>query len=183
MSRKYKVRDQSKLYFITFTVVHWVDVFTRAEYKDIFISSLQYCQVNKGLEVYAYVIMSNHVHLIVGASGLNKLEEIIRDLKKYTSKRIIKAIEANLKESRKEWMLSIFEKAGKNNCNNKNFQFWKQDYHPIEVSNNKIMDQKLEYIHENPVKAGLVTTAECYLYSSASNYYGLNGLLEIKFIE
>ena len=103
MSRKYKIRDQEKLYFVSFAVVNWIDVFSRKQYKDILIKSLNYCQENKGLELYAYVIMSNHVHLIVGTKGSSRLEDIIRDFKKYTSVTILKAIKENPKESRREW--------------------------------------------------------------------------------
>src|SRR5690348_12326185 len=93
MSRKYKIHDQQKLHFVTFTVIHWIDVFIRDTYRTIFIDSLKYCQMNKGLEVYAYVIMTNHIHLIIGTSGENVLEGIIRDLKAFTSRSIRKALE------------------------------------------------------------------------------------------
>lgn len=139
MSRKYKIRDQEKLYFISFAVVNWIDVFSRKDYRDILIESLEYCKGNKGLELYAYVIMSNHVHLIIGTEGENKLQDIIRDFKKYTSVRSIDAIKDNPKESRKEWMLWMFERAGKKNSNNKNYQFWRQDNKPIELFNNELM--------------------------------------------
>nr|WP_309547130.1 transposase [Spirosoma foliorum] len=66
MSRKYKVRDQSKVYFITCTVVQWIDVFTRRHYKDIVLDSIRYCIAEKGLELYAYCLMTNHLHMIVG---------------------------------------------------------------------------------------------------------------------
>src|SRR5688572_2648760 len=98
MSRKYKIRDQNKLYFVTFTVVQWLDVFTRQEYRDIFLDSIRYCQKHKGLEVGAYVIMSNHVHMIIGRDGEENLEGIIRDIKKFTSNKIIKAINENPQE-------------------------------------------------------------------------------------
>jgi putative transposase len=87
MSRKYKIRDQDKLYFITFTVINWIDFFIRNEYKDIFLKSLEHCQINKGLEIYAYCIMTSHIHLIIGRDGDDNMEDIIRDLKSYTSKR------------------------------------------------------------------------------------------------
>jgi REP element-mobilizing transposase RayT len=105
MSSKYKIRDQGKLYFVTFTVIQWLDVFTRQEYRDIFLDSLRYCQQNKGLEVCAYVIMTNHIHMIIGRHGAPALEDIVRDIKKYTSVKIIDAIKNNPQESRKELML------------------------------------------------------------------------------
>ena len=120
MSGKYKVGDDALPHFVTFSVVGWIDVFSREEYKEIFVESLKYCQKNKGLVLHAWVVMTNHVHLII-SSNSNKLEHIVRDLKKYTSKQIIKAIQQNTQESRREWMLNIFSYAGKNNNNNTGF--------------------------------------------------------------
>ena len=92
-------------------------------------------------------------------------------------------IKNNLHESRREWMLWMMEKAGKENTQNKDFQFWMQDNHPIELFDNKIMQQKLDYIHNNPVVGGFTDEPESYLYSSARDYSGRKGLLDIKFIE
>ena len=185
MGRGYKIRDQSKLYFVTFSVIHWIDVFTRVKYKDLLIESLKYCQEHKSLEIYAYVVMSNHLHLIIGQSSDKKIQDIIRDFKKYTSYSIMEAIKNNPKESRKGWIVWMMERAGKANSNNKNHQFWQQHSHPIELNTNRLMEQKLEYIHHNPVKAGIVLSPQEYLYSSAKNYYGMNDecLLDVIFIQ
>ena len=176
----YQIRRRDGLYFITFTVVKWIDVFSRQKYKDILIESLKYCQQHKDLEVYAYVIMSNHMHLIVSSPAEN-LSDIIRDYKKYTSRKILEAIN-NGAESRRGWMLNIFEFEAKRNKRNTNYQFWIQDNRPIELESNRFMDQKLQYIHLNPVKAGIVYKPEDYVYSSASNYAGLDFILTVKFI-
>ncbi len=120
MSRKYKIRDQDKLYFVTFTVIQWLDVFTRREYRDIFLDSLRYCKKNKGLEVCAYCIMPSHVHLVIGRNTESPLEGIIRDIKKFTSLKIIEAISNNPQESRKELFLWLFKRAGAYNSNNTN---------------------------------------------------------------
>ena len=101
MSSKYKVGEDAIAHFVTFSVVGWVDVFSRESYKEIFVDSLKHCQENKGLKLHAWVIMTNHVHLII-SSETNKLEDIVRDLKKYTSKKITAAIQENPTESRKE---------------------------------------------------------------------------------
>ena len=94
----------------------------------------------------------------------------MRDIKKYTSTKIIQAIAANERESRRELLLWLFERAGTKNSNNTKYQFWQQHNHPIELDTNKKLDQRLNYIHQNPVEAGIVLSPEDYLYSSAMNY-------------
>lgn len=182
MSRNYKIRDQEKLYFISFATVNWIDIFIRPLYKNIIVDGLNYCIVHKGLEVYGWCIMSSHVHLIIGTKK-NPIEGIIRDLKRHTSKSILKAIENNDQESRREWVLWMFARAGKRNPNNHKYQFWQQHNQPIELSNNHMMQQKLDYLHDNPVEAGLVSEPEHYLYSSAVDYCGGKGLVPVLFID
>jgi putative transposase len=179
MSRKYKFRDQTANYFVSFATVNWIDVFTRRVYKDIIVDSLNYCLENKGLIIYGWVIMSNHIHLIIGTNDL-ELQYILRDLKKYTSKAIIDAIKDNQQESRKKWMLSMFEKAGEKNSNNKHYQFWQQHNQPIVLSNTDIFEQKLNYLHENPVQSGFVDNEADYPYSSARDYADEKGLVRIE---
>ncbi|WP_224746697.1 transposase [Mucilaginibacter rigui] len=99
--------NSDRPFFLTLPVVGWIDVFTRNDYCDEFIRNLEYCRKNKGLKVYAYCIMSNHIHLIA-AHNDGKLPDVIRDLKSYTAKRIIERISNNLQESRKEWLLYLF---------------------------------------------------------------------------
>ncbi|MGL1886338.1 MAG: transposase [Reichenbachiella sp.] len=186
MSRKYKIRDQEQLHFVTFTVVNWIDVFIRREYKDLFLDSVRHCQQNKGLEVYAWCIMTSHVHMILRAEEGRNLEDVIRDLKSFTSRSIRKLLEdkESLGESRREWMYWMMQRAGHKNCNNSEFQFWQQHNHPIELSSNKLRDQKRTYIHNNPVEAGFVQTMEMWQYSSAQDYTdGGKGLLDILYIE
>ena len=131
MSSKYLIRDQQQLYFLTFSVVRWIDVFTRREYKDIVIESLRFCQLHKGLELYAFCIMPNYVHLIASAKEGSNLSAILRDLKKFTSTRIIAAIENNVQESRRDWMLWLFHSEGRDNSNNTLNQFWQQETHSV----------------------------------------------------
>jgi putative transposase len=169
MSSKYKVTESALPHFVTFTVVGWIDVFSRALYKDIVVDSLQYAMQHKGLVLHAWVIMTNHAHLII-SSHTNRLEYIVRDVKKHTSKQIVKAIQENVAESRKVWMLNQFSFAGKNNNNNKDFQFWKQDYHPVALDTGEKLDQRLHYLHDNPVRNGLVWEPWHYRYSSAIDY-------------
>ncbi|MCP3660784.1 MAG: transposase [Bacteroidetes bacterium] len=178
----YKIRNKEGIYFITFAVVEWIDVFSRRDYQDIIIDSLKFCQKEKGLIIYAWCLMTNHVHLIIAAKD-SDLSEILRDFKKFTSITIIKAIESNTKESRKNWMLKIFKEAGTKNSKNVNFQFWRQENHPKELYSEKFMNEKLDYIHNNPVETGIVDSPENYLLSSAKNYL-LNeeGLIDIDYL-
>ena len=112
MGFAYKIYDQHSMYFVTFTVHQWVDIFTRKLYIEILIESLKFCQREKGLKIFAWVVMSNHVHLIL-RSDKNKLSDIIRDFKKFTSTKIVKLIEENKKESRRSWLLWLFKKEDK----------------------------------------------------------------------
>jgi len=107
----YKIIDQGGMYYVTFAVVAWVDVFTRKDYRDVIIESLQHCQQEKGLVIYGWCIMSNHAHLIISAKE-NNVSDVLGGFKKFTSKQIIKAIIEHPGESRKEWMLRIFKEAG-----------------------------------------------------------------------
>jgi putative transposase len=182
MSR-YKIIDQHGLNFITVTIIDWVDVFIRKKYKDFVLDSLRYCQANKGLEIAAYVIMSSHVHLIVRAAGEPTLSEILRDLKKYTARLILEEIKNGGYESRSEWMLHRFAYRGNTNPGNRIHQFWQSDNHPIELYTLPVILQKLQYIHENPVKEGWVNEPADYPYSSASNYFYDKGLLDVALID
>lgn len=183
MSSKYKIRDHDKLYFLTFTTCNWIDIFTRPLYKDVLVDSLRFCQEKKGLELFAWVIMTNHIHLIARAEPSVLLHDIVRDFKKYTSVTLCRMIESNQQESRKEWMLWMLARAAQKTSKHQKYLLWQEGYHPVELSSNQIMEQKLDYLHQNPVKEGWVDTAEEYVYSSARVYAGRKGLLEIKMIE
>jgi REP element-mobilizing transposase RayT len=162
------------------TIVQWIDGFSRQHHKDIIVASLKYCIEKKALRLHAWVIMSNHVHLIVSCRD-GKLEDIIRDLKKFTATRIVKAISEDNRESRRRWMLWLFESAGKQNSNNKHYQFWQQDNHPIALVTKEMIRQRLNYIHDNPVRAGIVYDQAHYVYSSGIDYTSCgSGLISIE---
>ena len=168
------------LYFTTTTVVDWVDIFTRPLYKHIILESLTYCQKQKGLDIYAWVLMTNHLHMIVGTSKPEfTLGDILRDFKKYTSKKIIESIESNPEESRKKWLLNLFGFAGKNDKKIKNYHFWQEGNHIEHLYSYDFYKQKLNYIHMNPVRREIVQKPDEYLYSSAPNYAGMTGLLDV----
>jgi len=179
----YKIKNQDSLHFVTFTVVGWIDVFTREMYVKTLIESLNYCVKNKGLKIHAYVIMSNHLHLIISTPFINNLSSVIRDFKSFTSKKIILQIKENKRESRRDWMIKLFKQYAKNNKRNLLYQFWKQDNRPIELISPKWINQKLNYIHNNPVRAGIIEIPEHYIYSSANIYAGQEGDITIEKLE
>lgn len=181
MPTGYQIDEQDAMYFLTFQVVNWVDVFTRRDYKEIIINSLKYCQQNKDLKIYAFVIMSNHIHLII-QSGTNKLSQTIKEFKSFTAREILTNIKTN-NESRKHWMLSLFKEAVQRHQRNKNFQFWTHENHAEIIYSNSFFKQKMNYIHDNPVRAGIVTYPEDYFYSSAAIYSGKSNLLKIEYLE
>ncbi len=179
MSEGYKIRNQEGIYYLTFQVVNWMDVFTRQKYRDIIIDSLEYCQKNKGLTIHGFVIMSNHMHTIL-SSEVGDLSGTIRDFKTHTSKSIIAAIQEP-GESRREWMLGQMKYFAKENKRNSKYQFWTQENHPEELFSTEFKEQKLDYIHQNPVRAGIVEEPWEYIYSSARAYCDMKCLLEIDY--
>jgi len=168
---RYKITNPQLPHFVTFTVLHWIPVFTRPETVDIILDSLKFL-ISENLKVFAYVILENHMHLIVQS------EELDRDLKRfksYTAKQVIQYLsKKNVTQILEQ--LAFYKKAHKVD---QAYQFWQEGYHPELIQNNEIMLQKIEYIHNNPVKRGYVDNAEHWRYSSARDYLGNNGLLEI----
>ena len=181
MSRKYKFHNKEGLYFISFATVYWIDVFVRDEYFSTVRDSLDYCRKNKGMEIYCWCIMPSHVHLIFRAQQ-NNPSDLVRDLKTFTSKKLQEMIGVNPQESRKEWMLWMFARAGFKNSNIEKMQFWQQNNKPIELWSSEVIDQKVDYIHNNPVVSGFVIEPWHWKYSSALDYSGGKGILEIDFI-
>ncbi|CAM4025158.1 transposase [Flavobacterium antarcticum] len=178
MSRNYKFHHPKGLYFVSFAVINWLDVFTRNEYKDLILESLEFCQKKKAMEIHAWCIMTNHVHLIFRSLDSQNPELILGDFKRFTSRSITKAIAENPKESRKEFLVTAFKKEAEKTSNTTNYQFWRHDNKPIELWSNEVIQQKIDYIHNNPVKEGIVFRPEDYKYSSASDYSGVKGLLD-----
>jgi len=180
MAFKYNVTNQNDLYFITTTVVGWIDAFTRKELAQVVIDSLKFCQKEKGLVIYSWCLMPSHLHMIVSAEEGKKISDIIRDFKKFTSKRIISTIK-EINESR-DWLLDKFSFAAKVHSKSEEYKFWQDGFHPIALYSNEFKDQKLEYIHNNPVEAGIVHEPEHYINSFAINYSGGLGLLDVVFL-
>ena len=178
MSRNYKFHNSEGLYFVSFAVVKWIDVFVRRVYLDCIVDNLNYCVANKGMELFSWCIMPSHVHLVF-RSTIQKPEDLLRDFKTYTSKSLVKLIAENQQESRREWLLESFKKAAEVNLNNTAYQFWQQHNQPIELWSNAVIDQKIDYIHNNPVESGFVENGYEYLYSSARDYAGIKGLVKV----
>lgn len=169
MSDKYKIRDNDKAYFVTLTIFDWVDIFTRKEQKLFIIDSLKYCQKNKGLVLFAYCLMPNHLHMICKADEGYNLSDILRDFKKHTSKKIIQIIKEEV-ESRRVWILNLFSDACKHLKREQTYKVWQEGNQAKEIFSNKFLYEKFNYIHQNP---------EDYLFSSARNYARLDSYIEI----
>ncbi len=176
----YSIRPE-KSYFMTMTVVDWIDVFTRLNHKLLLIDSLRYCQEKMGLNIFAWCLMPSHLHMIANTKPEFELANVIRDFKKFTSKNIVKQIISE-SESRREWMLERFYLNGKDNRKIKNYKFWQDGNHAIEVYSEHVTWQKINYIHQNPVVEKIVCKEEDYLFSSARNYYNLPALLHVDCI-
>ena len=179
MSQKYKFSVQDGTYFVTSTVVGWTDVFTRDLYRKKLLESFSFAQKEMGLIINAWVLMTNHFHMICSAPGGN-LGSIFRRIKSFTGRELVEEIRNNIQESRKEHLISILRnfRTKKSNYGSQ-YQFWRHENHPIYLSDVKMMWQKLNYIHLNPVRAGYVNLPEHWVYSSARDYMGEKGLLEI----
>lgn len=183
MSAKYKIRDQHGLNYLTCSVVGWVDLFSRAVYRDIILDSWRYCAAHKGLNVWAYTIMPNHVHLIANTAPPFELEDVMRDFKARTARRMLDVLlDKNQPESRREWLLYLFEYFARHHRNKQQYQIWQHGNHPIELFSEKVVLQKVRYVHENAVRARLVEKAEDWWYSSAANYALGYGLFDVKLL-
>jgi REP element-mobilizing transposase RayT len=180
MTSGYKIKDQEGLYFLTFQVIDWVDIFTRKVYKDLIIDSFKYAIENKGFQLFAYVIMSNHIHLVAHSSN-GTISANIRDIKKFTSKRIIETINT-INESRREWLLNRFRFRACQHSRNESYQVWRHENHAEFLYSPEFIREKIEYIHDNPVRAGIVEKPEDYLYSSARNYSSLDAPIDIPLL-
>lgn len=172
MRTRYKIFDSNAPYFVTFTTVEWIPIFTSEKYCDIIIDSFSFCREHKSTKVHAFVIMDNHLHVILSCSNL---PGVVRDIKSFTARELI----ASIKSDNKTWLLNQLEfYKGKSKTESK-YQLWQEGYHPEEIFSEKIFVQKAEYIHNNPVKRGLVRVPEHWKYSSACNYIGATGVIDI----
>ncbi len=154
------------LFYLTFTVVGWVDVFTRPLYTDEIVKSLKFCQKKKGLEISAYIIMTNHLHLIASRAD-GELAHTIRDFKSFTAKRMLNLLLENPQESRKYWMDMVFKYHAATIRQNEKYTLWQKTNHATELWTPSVVRQKIAYVQENPVRAGFVNEAHDWMLSSA----------------
>jgi REP element-mobilizing transposase RayT len=163
--KPYTINHSEGIYFCTDTIISFAYVFVEVEFFEIIVNSLKYCQKEKGLKLIAYVIMPNHVHTIVTANNGN-LSDILRDYKQYTSRKITET----LHQSGKSQILSLFKSAAKYSQRGNQYKVWQPGSHPQLMDYDEKLFQKIEYIHNNPVRKGYVEKPECWVYSSARNY-------------
>jgi REP element-mobilizing transposase RayT len=170
MPHAFQIHKQDAAYFLTLTTVEWIDAFRREENKIILCDSLNFCVENKGLKIYSYVIMSSHLHMIAKAQNGN-LSDVIRDYKKYTAFKIINGFKTE-EEINNIKTIEIINSGGQVQKKKSKCQLWQYNNHAEEVYGAKFTYSKINYIHANPVKAGLVQNAIDYRFSSARDYSG-----------
>ena len=164
MSERYKIIDSSIPTFVTLTIVDWIDLFMRRRYMQVLDESLTYCIEHKGLKVHAYVYMTSHLHFIISSEG-EELQNILRDFKKFTSKKLIETIK-EIPESRREWLLDKFSFNAQVKERAKNYKVWQDGFHPVILDNGSKISQRIKYIHDNPVETGLVNHEKDWANSS-----------------
>jgi REP element-mobilizing transposase RayT len=168
---RYKITEPQLPHFVTLTVLHWIPVFTRPDTVNILLDSLRFLS-RDGLRIYAWVVLENHCHFVLQSPALDK--DIAR-LKSWTASNLIQYLaEHNVRQILDQ--LAFYKKAHKDD---RAYQFWQEGVHPELIQGEYMMRQKIEYIHQNPVKRGYVDAAEHWRYSSARDYAGVPGLLEV----
>jgi REP element-mobilizing transposase RayT len=168
---RYKIIDPQQPHFVTLTVLHWIPVFTRPQTVEILLDSLHFL-AKDGLKIHAWVVLENHCHFVLKS---NALDQDIARLKSWTAKQLIQYLaEKNVRQILDQ--LAFYKKAHKHD---RAYQFWQEGVHPELIQGEEMMRQKIDYIHQNPVKRGYVDNAEHWRYSSARDYLGQQGLLEV----
>jgi len=169
---RYRVLDKTCPHFLTATVNHWQPLFTRTETVDIVLDSWRFLQREAEFKIYGYVILENHLHLIAAS---NDLSHDMQRFKSYSAKRIIDHLEKHQAAGILE-LLALFKRPHKTEST---YQVWEEGNHPQLIESEEMMRQKLDYIHQNPVKRGYVDLPEHWRYSSARDYAGQKGLIDI----
>ena len=169
---RYKIYENQLPYFLTCTVVNWLPAFINPSIVQIILESLRFLQNEKRLTLYAYVIMENHLHLIAAADDL---EKEIANFKSYTAREIIDLLKATGQRA----LLELLKRHKREHKRDRRYQFWQEGSHPKLIQGEAMLRQKLDYIHDNPVRRGYVDEPHYWRYSSARNYAGEPGLIEV----
>ena len=164
MRSRYKILSNDDIYFITSTTIEWIPVFTDEKYFNILLNVIKFHQSNNNLKIYCYLLLDNHFHMITSSKNLSK---IISSIKSFAAKEVLK----KLKIDNKDWLLNQLSYYKKKYKLKSKYQLWQEGFHPKLIKSEKVLKQKIEYIHYNPVKRGLVNLPEYWRYSSASDYY------------
>ena len=170
---RYKIFEPTHPHFITCTILHWIPIFTRTQTTDIIFDSLKYLQQTDNLKLYSYVILENHLHLIVSSDDIGKS---MRKFKSYTAREILKLLQENNVKTILD-QLAFYKKAHKKETT---YQLWQEGIQPKLIVNDKMMCERINYIHNNPVKRGYIEDAKCWRYSSARDYDGIKGLIDVE---
>lgn len=169
---RYIITEADKPHFMTCTVVEWLAVFTRPETVQILLDCWQYQRQHAGLKLHGYVILENHLHFAAQAPALDKC---VASFKTYTARQIIDY----LQQHQAELLLQRLRFAKVAHKHDREFQFWQEGVHAELIFSDLMMREKLDYIHANPIKRGYVNLPEHWRYSSAANYAGMRGLIDI----
>ena len=170
---RYKIYEPTHPHFITCTVLHWIPIFTNKESVQIILESLKYLQYNHNLKLHAYVILENHLHLVASSDDIAK--DIAR-FKSYTAREIINLLQKRDIKTILD-QLAFYKKSHKAD---REFQLWQEGMQPKLIQREQMMIEKINYIHNNPIKRGYVDEAKHWRYSSARDYEGDEGLIEIE---
>ncbi len=165
MRSRYRIHEPQAAHFVTSTIVAWLPVFTTAARCDLLIQSWLHCREHKGLRIHGWVILDNHFHAVLSAPDLM---QVMRDFKRHTARQILNLLQAE----NCEWLLHQFEHFHAVHKVQSERQVWQEGFHPVAITDDEMMLQKLEYVHNNPVKRGLVAAPEHWRYSSAHAWCG-----------
>jgi REP element-mobilizing transposase RayT len=169
---RYVILEPDKPHFLTCTVVEWLPIFTRSDAVQSIFDSWTHQRLHDGLQLFGYVVLENHLHFVAQAPRLDKC---LSSFKSYTAARIIELLE----ERKAVWLLARLRFAKLAHKCDRQYQFWQEGSHAEMIFSECVMREKLDYIHQNPVKRGYVDFPEHRRYSSARNYVGQSGLIEI----
>jgi putative transposase len=173
-------KEKDACYFITFQTVDCVDVFVRPVYKQVVVHTLNHFIESKGLVVYAWCLMTNQLHLLAQAQQGYLIADLEKEYKAFTTIKILEALDTE-QGLRKEWMLKRFESFSNILGLMKKYHIWQNNAQPLhlDLKETDFLLEHFEYIHQNPVRDKIVDIAGEYLYSSARDYAGIKGLVNI----